>query len=187
MKGQETISVILITGILIGMVGSVYIWGIPLIEKNRDISLLEGAEEFMNNLNEKIKNVATHGGREQVEIPLGRIYFDSNIKLKAETKNTIYDIGAWISLGENECTKDIGTWGVDDQAVLCVLSEEIGEEYETNYRLDYINLTLGIKTYKIELVGDRDTGKEDNVVVIERVGTDKKGDCIKTLVSISIE
>ena len=142
MKGQETISIVLITGILLGLVGSVYLWGVPLIEKNTDVSRLESAEEFMNNLNEKIKNVATHGGREQVRIPLGRVYFDSNIDLSVETKNTIYDSGAWISIGKNECTKDVGVWGVDDQDVLCVLSEEIGEEYDTGYRLRYINLTL---------------------------------------------
>ncbi len=187
MKGQETISVILITGILLGLVGSVYLWGVPLIEKNTDVSRLESAEGFMNNLNEKIKNVATHGGREQIRIPLGRVYFESNIDLSVETKNTIYDSGAWISLGKNECTKEEGTWGVDDQDVLCVLSQEIGDEYDTGYKLRYINLTLGTKKYKIELVGNRDTGKEDNIIVIEGAGTDRVGEYVKTLVSVSIE
>jgi len=186
MKGQEVITAILITGILLGLVGSVYLWGVPLIEKNRDISLLESAEDFMHNLNEKIKNVATHGGREQIEIPLGRIYFESDVDLNVETKNTIYVSEAWIPLEKNECTKKKGIWGVDDQDVICVLSKEIGNEYETDYNLKYINLTLGIKTYKIELVG-KDSGKEDNVIIIERVGVEKDGDYVKTLVSIRIE
>ena len=186
MKGQEVISVILITGILLGLVGSVYLWGVPLIEKNRDISLLESAEEFMRNLNEKIKNVATHGGRDWIEIPLGRVYFESDIDLNVETENTIYVSGAWIPLGKNECTKDVGIWGVDDQDVICVLSEEIGNEYETDYKLRYIDLELGVKTYKIELIG-KDSGKENNVIIIERAGVEKNGDYVNTLVSIKIE
>ena len=186
MKGQEVISVILITSILLGLVGSVYLWGVPLIEKNRDVALLESAEDFMHNLNEKIKNVATHGGREQIEIPSGRVYFKSDTDLIVETKNTIYSSEALIPLGKNECTKEEGIWGVDDQDVLCVRSEEIGDGYETDYNLKYINLTLGIKTYKIELVG-RDSGKEDNVIIIERVGTERDEDYVKTLVSIKIE
>jgi hypothetical protein len=187
MKGQETISVILITGILLGLVGSVYLWGVPLIEKNTDISVLENAEEFMNNLDAKIKNVATHGGREQIEIPLGRVYFDADIDLNVDTKNTIYDSGAWVSLGRNSCTKPDGVWGVDNQDVLCVLSQEVGEEYKTGYRLRYIDLVLGAKKYKIELVGEKDTGKEDNIIVIEGLGTETAGDYVKTKVSISIE
>ena len=39
MKGQQAISVILLTGILIVTVSSIYFWGIPLIEKNKDIAL----------------------------------------------------------------------------------------------------------------------------------------------------
>jgi len=188
MKGQEVITAILITGILLGLIGSVYLWGNPLIEKNKDISLLEHAEEFMYNLDAKIKNVATHGGREQIEIPLSRLYFDSNdIDLIVETKNTIYAIGAPIPLGKNECEKTGGDWGVDEQDVLCVRSEEIGGEYETDYNLKYIDLELGINTYKIKLIGKNDSGKEDDVVIIERVGTEKIGNRIETSVSIKIE
>ena len=189
MKGQQIVTTILITAILLGLVGSVYIWGIPLIEKNRDISLLNSAEEFMHNLNEKIKNVAAHGGREQIEIPLGRVYFESDIDLNLETKNTVYASEAWIPLGENACMMSGGTWGVDYQDVLCVRSEEIGEEYETDYNLKYINLTSGTKNYNytIELVGKRDSGKEDNVIIIERTGIERSEDYVKTLISIRIE
>ncbi len=192
MKGQEVVTAILITGILLGLVGSVYLWGVPLIEKNKDVSLLQSAEEFMHNLDEKIKDVATHGGREQIEIPLGRVYFESDvtesyINLNVETKNTIYVSGASIPLEKNECTKNPGTWGVDDQDVLCVLSQEIGGEYGTDYNLRYINLTLGIKTYKIELVGERNNGKKGSVIIIDGVGTEKDENYIKTLVSIKIE
>ena len=67
------------------------------------------------------------------------------------------------------------------------ISQEIGDEYDTDYKLRYINLTLGTKKYKIDLVGNRDTGKEDNIIVIEGVGTDRIGEYVKTLVSISIE
>jgi hypothetical protein len=187
MKGQEVVTAILITGILLGLVGSVYLWGVPLIEKNKDVSLLQSAEEFMHNLDEKIKDVATHGGREQIEILLGRVYFESDINLNVETKNTIYASGASIPLARNDCTMDKGIWGVDDQDVLCVLSKKIGDKYETDYILRYINLTLGTKTYKIELLGEKNSGKKDNSIIIERTGTEKEGDYVKTLILIRIE
>lgn len=185
MKGQEAISAILITGILLGVVGSIYLWGIPLIEKNMDFSVLESAEGFMRNLDEKINGVANHGGREQIEIPLGVINFESDIDLEIETRNTIYASEAWIPLGKNECTKEEGKWGIDDPDILCMIGQKVGEKYKTKYNLRYIELKLGIKSYKIELVGEG-SGREKNSIIIERTGTQREGDSVTTLVSIKI-
>lgn len=93
MKGiQEIVSAVLISGILIGIVGSVYLWGLPLIQKNRDIATMKGAEEFMKNLDEKIKFVANNGGKNQMNVNVpGIVQFNgSSIKLKIDTDGVIY-------------------------------------------------------------------------------------------------
>src|SRR3990172_6128367 len=120
MKGQhEAIAVILLSGILIGVVGSVYFWGVPLIEKNKDIAILENSEKFIRNLNNKIRFVVNNGGRDQitVEIP-GIVRFDpvtNSIKLVADTQGTIYATGAEIPIAKNpECSSVEGDFGLDD-------------------------------------------------------------------------
>ena len=64
MKGQQQVlTILLITLVLVAIVGSVYFWGLPLIQKNRDITVLKKAEDFMMNLNNKIKYVANTQSR----------------------------------------------------------------------------------------------------------------------------
>ena len=102
MKGQqEALSAVLISGILIGVVGSVYFWGIPLIQKNKDVSLLENSEAFMQTLDSKIKAVANNGGRDQIVISVpGLVRFDGEIvEFSIETEGTIYATDEEILLG----------------------------------------------------------------------------------------
>src|SRR3989344_9317294 len=105
MKGQQAISVILLTGILIVTVSSIYFWGVPLIQKNKDVALLENSETFMLNLAESIKYVANNPGREQVRFNVdGVMKFESgSIELQVETGGTIYEAGGFIPLGKNDC------------------------------------------------------------------------------------
>ena len=60
MKAQvSAISMILIVGIVISLVGSSYIWGKPLIDKRTTITQFTVALRFMEDLDEKIKHVAS--------------------------------------------------------------------------------------------------------------------------------
>src|SRR3989344_99155 len=155
MKGQqEALSAILISGILIGVVGSVYFWGVPLIQKNKDISLLETSESLMNDLDSKIKAVANNGGRDQMTVTVpGLVTFDgSTIDLEIETEGTIYATNAQIPLGRSvasnlktDFTSGIpvkyGTWGVDDPVLFNVLSKEVTKgKYKNSYTLEYVEL-----------------------------------------------
>lgn len=192
MKGQqEAITAILISGILIGVVGSVYFWGLPLIQKNKDISVLENSESFMKNLNEKIKYIANNGGREQVRITVPavvRFTDDKIIELVVESEGTIYNINAEIPLGKNtECHAAEGTWGLDNMEILCVKSVKVGEDsYRTTYSLSYMNLTSGSKKYLIGLTGQSTSGGEEHFIAIENKGTPADANLIRTLVEITI-
>jgi hypothetical protein len=195
MKGQEVLSVILISGILIGVVGSVYFWGVPLIQKNKDISTLENSENFMRNLNTKIKNVANTGGRDQLVINVpGLLKFDGGeFQLIIDTEGVIYARDSEIPLGRNSCAATEGVFGASDPETLCVKSVKLGEQsYRTTYTLKYITLksSNALKDFQISLMGGLRSGGADSTVIIEnKVSTSTTQDgrtVIKTLIEINI-
>ncbi len=206
-KGQtEALSAVLISGILIGVVGSVYFWGIPLIQKNKDNSLLETSEAFMKELDSKIKFVANNGGRDRIVINVpGLVRFDGKaIELAIDTEGTIYAIDSPIPLGRSSLSTlkmdlsgpvpiPYGVWGIDDPVLFNVLSDEITEsKYTTRYTLEYVQLRNDktVKDYEIQLTGSGTTGGQDKTIIIESLGDTSSNingrTLIRSLVKISI-
>jgi hypothetical protein len=200
MKGQqEAISIVIISGILIGVVGSVYFWGVPLIQKNKDIAMLENSENFVRSLSSKIKFIANNGGRDQVgmEIP-GIVRFDpaSNaIEIAVNSEGTIYAINSPIPLGKNiECGITFGAFGIHNPETICVTSSKISEnKYRTTYSLRYIKLgnqELG-KNFIINMTGAPGTGGQDSTIIFDNKGNTETQDSdgrklISTVIEISI-
>ncbi len=208
-KGQqEALSAVLISGILIGVVGSVYFWGIPLVQKNKDNSLLETAETFMQEVDNKIKFVANNGGRDQIVVNLpGIIRFDGgSIELSIATEGTIYAVDSPIPLGRTSssnlkldplnATTRYGVWGSDDPVLYTVKSSKYSENsYETDYTLEYVQLRNDKTTrdFMIELDGSGSSGGIDSTIVIEGLGeqiitpeNNNGRTLIKSIVRISI-
>ena len=196
-KGQQqALSLILITGVLIGVVGSVYLWGIPLIQKNRDISLQQNSEAFMKNLAERFKFMANHGGREKflINVP-GNVIFDPAVKtleLTIETQGTFYQTDAWVQLGKNACTLTDGAWGIDEPETLCVRSTKIGDIYTTVYRLTFVQLnTQTLTSYRIDMTGPSSSGGEDHSVIVQNTGTqtvtENNRNIVKTSLTVKVE
>lgn len=196
-KGQQPVlSAILLTGIMIAVIGSVYFWGLPLIQKNRGAAMLENAESFMRSLNSKIKFIANNGGRDEIIITLpGLVYFYNGtetlppeIDLALRTEGTIYDVGGQIALIGNDCSISSGTWGVDKPEILCVESKEVGEgKFTSVYFIRYRNLTSAEKTYHIKLTGPRSSGGADHIITIENKGTRTYDNVVETIIEIGIE
>ncbi|MBI2971229.1 MAG: hypothetical protein HYY37_02295 [Candidatus Aenigmarchaeota archaeon] len=194
-KGIQAFSAVLITGVMLGVVGSVYFWGLPLIEKNRDIATLENSERFAHELNDKIKYIANHGGRDRLQISVpGTVIFDNrsnSVRLAINTKGSIYVPGL-ISLSRNSCTMTRGIWGTDEPSSLCVETKQVDTVMEHDYRLTFITLdTPGILSYRIELIGGNATGSEQRSIIIESAGsattTASGRDVTRTFVRIGIE
>ena len=197
LKGQQqALSVILITGILIGVVGSVYLWGLPLIQKNRDISQQQNAENFMKNVAERFRFVANHAGRERLSIAVpGNVVFDpatKTLELTVETQGTTYETDTWIQLSKNGCTIQNGRWGVDEPETLCVKSAKVGDTYITVYRLSFVQLnTETLTSHKIEMSGAASSGGEGHVIVVQNAGTrtvtENNRNVVKTTLDVSVE
>ena len=73
MKAQtNVISLVIIAGMVIALVGSAYVWAVPLIEKRATVTEYDVVERFMLELNEKIVDIANTGsGTTSLEIPRG--------------------------------------------------------------------------------------------------------------------
>ncbi len=197
MKGQQQVlSILLITLVLVAIVGSVYFWGLPLIQKNRDITLLKKAEDFMMNLNNKIKYVANTQSRDSIKVSVGTLTFDplnNTLKLEVDTKGTIYATGIPVYFVRN--TNSTGVWGRDEPEILYVKSIDMGGSYHNIYVLRYRDLvvpgTVGIlNTYKIELCSDingTQTIGKGHTILINYKGYVQNSTKITTKVGLSFE
>lgn len=192
LKGQtQVLSAILMMGVLIAIVASVFFWGLPLIQKNKDISTLNNAESFMKNLDDKIKYIANNGGKEQFKITVpGIVSFDGDeISLVVSTQGTIYAVEAPIPLGKTSCSGISGVWGQDDPDFLCVISHKLSDQsYRQSYSLNYRRLdTTNINSYKIELQGSSNSGGVGKTITIENKGVSEKESNSRNLISTLIE
>ncbi|MDI6721883.1 MAG: hypothetical protein QMD85_05795 [Candidatus Aenigmarchaeota archaeon] len=194
MKGQQqAISLIIISGILISIVSSVYYWGVPLIQKNMDIALLEDSEQLIRALNDKIKSVANNGGREKVAIiGPGILRFepvDGAFFYTVKSDGTIYATNAEIPIGRNACSAQSGEWGKKDSEVLCIKST--GEaKYTTTYSLRYIRMDSGSRSFMINLNGERASSGEGHDIILEKKGAEEVSEngrsIVKTIVDVRI-
>ncbi|MEM5826001.1 MAG: hypothetical protein QXM64_01275 [Candidatus Aenigmatarchaeota archaeon] len=186
---QEIITYILITAILIIVISYAYIWGVGIIEKNRDVSNLQRIEDIMKELNNKIKSVANVGGRESVKIDIPTFSFENGaIKIFVETKATIYEPGRQIYFTKNpDChITNSCILGKDEPEIFYVESIKIEEKYHITYYLSYRNL-ISLQdgnVYLIVLVGERQMGKGE--VIIENKGKVVEGNMIKTFIEIKL-
>lgn len=189
---QQVLTPLLIILIMIAIVSSVYFWGVPLIEKNRDITILRKAEDFMKNLNEKIKYVANTRSRESIEIEVGTLTFDPSahsIKLEVDTKGTIYSVGGDVYFVRN--VNETGVWGRDEPELLWVRSIKVGNGFHTIYNLRYRTLIAeGIgRQYKIVLTSDITTPQmagKGHTVEIEYKGMMQENQTVLTFVGIKV-
>ncbi|MBI4162464.1 MAG: hypothetical protein HY513_02180 [Candidatus Aenigmarchaeota archaeon] len=200
MKGVvEAVSALLISGILIGVVGTVYFWGVPLIQKNKDVSVLENTEDFMQELNDRIKLVANAGGREQVQFnTAGLIRFNGEqVNVVIDSEGSIYSAGGEVPLSRNAPSLLKGKWGLDEPEIIKVVSEQIVQnKYRNTYTLKYIRLeimsgppalTTADKAFQIKLTGVDSVGGQGSVVIITNKGTDEELVDGKTIISTNVE
>ena len=75
MKAQSNIiSIVIIAGIVIAMVGAAYVWAVPMIEKRMTITDYNLIENFVLELDEAVTRIAnTASGQETIDIPRGTV------------------------------------------------------------------------------------------------------------------
>ena len=87
-KGQtQIISVVLIMGLAVGVMGASYMWGKPLIEKSQAGSAIAQAEKTMEIIKDTIDDVAQSGGQKTKEIQ-----FEGTLEVSGSENELIYRI-----------------------------------------------------------------------------------------------
>ncbi|MCK5474001.1 MAG: hypothetical protein KAI53_01225 [Candidatus Aenigmarchaeota archaeon] len=118
LKGQtQIISVVLIMGLAVGVIGASYMWGKPLIEKSQAGTTITNAEKTMNLIKNAIDDVAKTGGQKKKQIQI-----EGTLKVSENENAIIYTLtGAqaaiassqWISINDDVPPKSIETYAVN--------------------------------------------------------------------------
>lgn len=168
MKAQvSVVSVVLISGIVIALVGTAYMWGLPIIEKRSVVTEFQTAQGFVFSLNDLVVNMANSGaGRESLDIPHGMarvipsgssdpdnnsIIFEFDVNQPMIFNQTpVYLGGATFE----DVISEEGTYGISSPGVISMTSRRGPSGYIMMIKLHFRELetkTVPRKGYKILL------------------------------------
>jgi hypothetical protein len=147
-KGQvETISIILIAGIIISLAGAAYFWGKPAIEKRSTLADIANAKSFMVQLDKDIIEVAKSGGTRTVSIPK---ISGSSISVDTATNEMLFRFvttQAMLDMEGGVGTIPVETFDEDDPGpyggsprIITLQAEKDGQQYIMTLRLKYREL-----------------------------------------------
>jgi hypothetical protein len=167
LKAQsEIISIVLVTIVAISLVSTAYFWGIPLIQKQQDTSLVERVfnnfnPDNPNSLPRRMQYIINVGGDEIYTVAADGVWRldDVNDSLEfsflAKVSNfpeggDFYPVGSSAS-----CNETIGIIGKDNSYIVCGSSIRVeGDRFQITYRIKFIELkdTTGENYYKVDIV-----------------------------------
>jgi hypothetical protein len=176
-KAQEQImSVVIITGIIISLVGVAYLWGKPLIEKRTTIAEYSTIESFILNLNDKIIDIANSGsGKHSIDIPLGSIraiaynpsnLAGSNMLVFEHTISQPILLGSTVPVKTNNL-EEVAMYGDSQPRIITMSVSPYNNQYIMNMTLHYRELdtnTIPRKGFLIQLVPVTSSGRKTIVV-----------------------
>jgi hypothetical protein len=199
----EAISIILISGIIITLVGTAYFWGKPLIEKRTTITQLLSIESFMDNLNNKITDMAStcatpQGCEEAINLPVkGLVMVDSgdnSIKYNVTVPQGIIISADQIPLNTGNL-EDPSAYG-ETPGVITLRGARTGGQYILQFKLHYRELDQSMpkKGYRIKLDKGSVSGNEKirfsyqgvNIYPGAASGIASGGDLIETTIRVDV-
>lgn len=168
---SDIISAVIIIVLAMGLIGTVYTWGIPLIEKHRSKAVVERLYSYfdrsnVNSLPRIIEDVANNGGEITFSSTIDGVWRLNEYDVVGDERNSIQftvttkvsNIGTnigWIPLTVGAtCPPSIGIVGTDEAGVVCARADSMETGYNITYSLWFRELDEagGVKGYKINLV-----------------------------------
>jgi len=165
-KGQaDIVSAVIIIVIAIGLVGTAYMWGLPLIQKRQDSALVDRTfsyfnEDNSNSLVKKIESIAKNGGEETFSVDVNGVWilypcrdagvsgclsgynFENN-SLHFSFFSRVSNMGTnegWIALSSTEpCPAGAASLG-SDPYVVCVRADSVAGGFNITYRVQFREL-----------------------------------------------
>lgn len=190
---SELLSMMLITGILIAIIGSSYLWGIPLIEKSKTSAENEKAESLMKMIKEKIDDVAQTGEQKTFSFDLSgdmELTDDNSLIYSISTRGLTIASTAWVPLagGSLPVQEDMAATKADGGSDKVNINDEVACQMTSTCPAGQISLTactstaiegtytegqtfqLGSDTYKVNHIDC--AGTKDSLALI--IGPEKE-------------
>ena len=175
-------STVLILGILIGTVGTAYLWGVPLIEKRTTITEFETAENFILETDRAITDVVNAGeGQKRIRIPKGIVYVipyddtgpdNNSIILEFVVKQPMLS-NATVPI-RTSSLEETAAYGETEARIITARGEPFADGYKIAIKLHYRELdtqTPPLKGYKIAIQKGVATGSDEIVITYDRTIT----------------
>lgn len=216
MKGQtQAVTAVMITGIMIGTISAVYVWGTPLLEKRESQAQLDQVENDVLGLKSEIEAVSNSGSGSGSEVDLrlrsGEVTVndaENYIEVVTFTRNSMYPEGSWRLLDGNNlqglsfASGDYGIRGQESPGVVAVNADSGGSDRIT-YRVEFRNLLDDrlndprVELVDLELVGADSSSDETTISLSNRgaetdensfeLGTGENVDLERTVVRVDLE
>lgn len=168
---SEVISVLLIVLMGISLVGTAYMWGMPMISKRQDAARMDRLYSYFdrsnsNSLVRKIEFIAKNGGEDTFTSDVDGLWTFHEYSEGNENNNSIEFLtfsrvssiavlGDWVALTPGgSCPPEGGLVGIDGSSVTCAKAESFEDGFNIVYRIWFRELSeaTGTKAYKINLV-----------------------------------
>ncbi len=154
MKGQtQAVTAVMITGILVGTISAVYIWGTPLLEKREGQAELNQIENDVVSLSNSIESVGNSGSgaasESNIRIGEGEVYVNETgnyIEITTFSDRSPYPLEAWRIIDGSNLqgltigAGDYGIQGQDSAGVVAARSDDGGQEDRIIFRVEFRNL-----------------------------------------------
>ncbi len=197
----QTISVVLMTGIIISLAGAAYLWGKPLIEKRMTISDFTNALDFVLDLDKKIVDVVNSGsGSFEIDIPKGTLRVVPYGANDPDNNSIIYEIlvsqpiayNASTILIKTESDDPVGMYGEAEPRIITLSTLSTGGNlYQLRFKIHYRELITKTKGYRIALDSVSKSGNKRITVTFDKkeiqpLQASNNGDLILNYVKITV-
>lgn len=170
MKAQSVISIIIIAGMVVALIGVAYAWAVPMIEKRTTIADYTLAEGFMLELDEKIVDIANTGsGDALLEIPSGslKVYgrglsgdINNTVVLDFFARQPLITPGGNIPI-ETSSLDHIGEYGKAEPRIIMLSGSGGSGNFHLNLSMRYRELRSSTNGYLIALCPSTSSGNCD--------------------------
>ena len=194
----EAMTIVIITGIVIALVGAAYLWGKPLIEKRSTAAEFSTMESFILELDNAIKDIANSGsGSKSLDLPFGQIRMhpmENALNYTHFTPQQMMNSTYAIPI-KTANMQDSAIYGEAQPRIITLEVEPVDEVYEMLMKLRYRELvknTYPRKGFIINLhqsgppAGTRSVSVSFGGTEVVVSGASNGGDLIKTTVNVEL-
>ncbi len=181
---SQVISIVLITGIIISLAGTAYMWGIPIIEKRSAIADYSAALDFVLDLDEKIVELANSGsGSYSMPIEKGTVRVVPYNADSPDNNSVIYTVPVSQPIAEESSevilrtasVDEVGIYGEAEPRIITMNVTKTGDSYLMKFKIHYRELDTRTKGFRIALDTASANGQGSAIISYSRTETIPSG------------